>query len=306
MSLVQGTILGVAPLRADPGSHLCGHPNKHKRARARQIGRCKNRVRNDSGYRYCREHRKWRELWAQLRGTEFTRKYNRRLVEDQQDRLVAHETARIPTQRDAPSAPPVVPPTPGPMREHGSRTDPRDGVVRKITEEEPSAVRLEMAVREARTIADPGWRRRAVERAEAALGPTLHRQALSAPGVCDDLARIANALSRAKAKAEHEVARVIAPLIPLLRQPRISELVAKQFAKQLIAPAASHVAAMVHALRGYGVLICVLDGRDLGRCRCLWPLARHEIEQKIKNDVRLVVRHGLDRLDLDVRPPAVP
>lgn len=274
--------------RVGPDSHLCRHPIR----RGRWPGVCHNRVRNDSGYRYCHEHRTgWREFLAQLGGGEFTRRYNRRPAHNSigdagkwlsAGRLPAPRSEGTPRTRCRvlASDEPTAGPTPNRHRA-----------------DQPSPWQIDIAVRETRSIADAEWRRTATRRVKAVLGPPLHGQVLTAVGVCDDLAAIADILSATKARAEREVGRAIAALWPSLKQPRIAGPVAEQLARRLLDPATSQMAVLVHALRACGVLVCIVGGRDLARCRCLWPLARHEIEQQIKNHVGLVVRHGLDRLE---------
>ncbi|MDQ3275719.1 MAG: hypothetical protein M3Q39_12020 [Actinomycetota bacterium] len=71
------------------------------------------------------------------------------------------------------------------------------------------------------------------------------------------------------------------------------------FAKQVLSAPAAKITAIAHALRAYGVLFCVVDRRDLARCRCLRSLAGSGSRERIRAEVREVVGHGLELL----RPP---
>lgn len=239
------------------GSHLCGHINGRRRSGGRLLGRCTNLVADDSATRYCWVHLDgWREWWAQRIGAEFTH-----------SQLAA---SGIPAPWTAP------PPT---RREIEARG------------------RLELAVDEACTIVGPEWQRAAEQRVAVSLGPALHRRIREAAGLCDDIAEVANTVSRLSEDGDRALERALTPrMLELLRHPGVTRHVARNFAAQTVPAASASTAAMVNALRALGVLQCVLEGCDLVGCRCLWPLARHEHEQTIRNDVRMVVRYGLDRI----------
>lgn len=244
-------------------SHLCGHINGRRRSGGRLLGRCTNLVADGSGLRYCWVHRDgWRERWAQYVGAPHTLRFHQRAFAEAPVRIPAPRPAATPSRREAAA---------------------RD--------------RLKLAVDEARTIVTPYWQRVVERRVAVSLGPALFWQMRAAGGLCDDIAELANCLSRHSDHGDRALERVLTPrMLALLHSPAVTKLVARNFAAQTVPAPSTSTAALVNALRALGVLLCVLDGRDLVRCRCLWALARHEHEQTVRNDVRMVVRYGLDRI----------
>ncbi|MGQ0574206.1 MAG: hypothetical protein ACT4RN_08370 [Pseudonocardia sp.] len=157
--------------------------------------------------------------------------------------------------------------------------------------------RLQIAVDEACAIAGPAWRQEAERRVSMSFGPALYWRAREAAGICDDVAEVANRLARRSVEGDRAMELVLTPrLLEQLHHPGTTKLVTRNLAAQTVPAPSTSTVTLVNALRALGVLHCVRDGRDLMRCRCLWPLARHEHEQKIRNDVRMVVRFGLDRI----------
>lgn len=157
--------------------------------------------------------------------------------------------------------------------------------------------RLRLAVEEARGITGPAWLRTGQWRVATALGPALYARMREAVHLCDDLAEITRGLARLSGAGDRALERTLTPrMLELLHHPGVTRLVARNFAAQTVPAASTSTVTLVNALRGLGVLLCARDGLDLARCRCLWPLARHEHERTIRNDVRMVVRFGLDRI----------
>lgn len=157
--------------------------------------------------------------------------------------------------------------------------------------------RLQVAVAEAQTILCQEWRQEAERRVAMSFGPALYWSTREAAALCDDLAEVANRLAARSADGDRALERVLTPrMLELLHHPGTAKLVTRNLAAQTVPAPSTSTVTLVNALRALGVLQCVRDGRDLLRCRCLWPLARHEHEQTIRNDVRMVVRFGLDRI----------
>ncbi|MGH3979833.1 MAG: hypothetical protein ACRDRZ_12675 [Pseudonocardiaceae bacterium] len=107
---------------------------------------------------------------------------------------------------------------------------------------------------------------------------------------------MADALLAAKRWATREVEDTATPRFGWFGKPRLARLVAQQFAKHLLSVPAAKITATAHALRAYGVLVCVLDGRELARCRCLRSLAGTGSRERIRAEVREVVGRGLESL----------
>jgi hypothetical protein len=157
---------------------------------------------------------------------------------------------------------------------------------------------VDVAVEQARAIVTDDWTRLAQRRAAGALGPEIARQAHScgASTLCNELAEMAEALLAAKRWAIRAVEDTAVPLFGWFGKPRLARLVARQFAKHLVSVPAAKITVIAHALRAYGVLVCVLDGRELARCRCLRSLAETGSRERIRAEVREVVGHGLEPL----------
>jgi len=152
-------------------------------------------------------------------------------------------------------------------------------------------------VEEARAITGPQWLRAGGQRIALTLGPGLFAQVTAAGRLCDDLAEVCRGLDRFSAAGDRALTRVLTPrTLELLHHPGITRLVARNFAAQTVPAASDSAVALVNALRALGVWTCVRRGQELGRCRCLWPLACHDHARAVRNDVRMVVRFGLDRI----------
>lgn len=257
-----------------PGSHLCGHPNKHKRPGERRRGTCRHVVSDDSGFRYCEDHRDgWRACWEGLVSPSVAP------TSEARQQLHGAEAATASSARSADRY--VVRPRSG----QGWKDD---GI--------PDAA-VDVAVDQAHKVATDEWIRRSKRRVATALGPEVVDQARSrgASVLCKELAKVAEALLAAKGWAIRAVEDTTIPLIGWLGRPHLARLVARQFAKHLVVPA-SEITATVHALRAYGVLLCVLDGRDLARCRCLRSIAASRSPERIRAEVRQIVGRGLEPL----------
>ncbi|MGE3286070.1 MAG: hypothetical protein AB7J32_08200 [Pseudonocardia sp.] len=170
---------------------------------------------------------------------------------------------------------------------------------------ERRADRLRVAVDEAASICDPRWRLDGEQRMAIALGPELWAQARAADGLCEDVADLAGRLAQLSAEGDRATDRILTSrMLERLRHPGTSKLVTRALAVQTVPAPSTSTVLLVHAMRALGVLHCMLRADDaphgpvrvLARCRCLWPLARHEHEHMIRNDVRMVVRFGLNRV----------
>lgn len=258
-----------------PGSHLCGHPNKYKRRGQKRPGHCEHIVADASEYRYCEDHRHgWRECCAQL----FPDPSHRPARRDSTLPL----NKRCPVNRSGPT-------------ESGSARV-RSGQVWKDRGVPEAAVGI--AVEQARKVATDDWVRRSGRRVVSALSAEVAQQARSrgASVLCNELADLAAALLAAKGWAIRAVEGTVFPLLGWFSSPSLTRLIARQFAKQLVSASGVEVTATVHALRAYGVLLCVLDDRDLEQCQCLRQVAASGSPQRIRAQVRMIVGHGLEPL----------
>lgn len=261
---------------AGPGSHLCGHPNKHKRPGEKRRGTCRHVVSNDSDYRYCEDHRDgWREFWA---GS------------------VTPSGAPTSEARQQPHGEPGTVRYSSPRSTGSDAVRPRGGQGWKDDGRPDAAV--DVAVEQAHKVATDDWIRRSKRRVATALGPEVAQQARSrgASILCKELAKVAEALLTAKRWAIRAVEDTTIPLLGWLGKPRLARLVARQFAQHLVSVPASEITATAHALRAYGVLLCVVDGRNLARCRCLRSIAASGSSERIRAEVREIVGRGLEPL----------
>jgi len=135
---------------------------------------------------------------------------------------------------------------------------------------------VDVAVEQARVIVTDDWTRLAQRRVASALGPEAAREARSrgAPTLCKELAEVAEALLAAKRWATRAVEDTVTPLLGCFGKRRLARVVARQVAKHMVSVPAAKITATAHALRAYGVLVCVLDGRSwlsAGAC-ARWPM----------------------------------
>lgn len=164
--------------------------------------------------------------------------------------------------------------------------------------------RVAIAVAEAQRITVVSWRYKAEQRVIGAVGQDVHRQAKAGAGfgICDALAALATDLENGKSSAMRALERMTASVLGFLTVPRLARMIARHFVLHVTAEPAAEVDAVIAALRAYGVLLCVIDGRDLQRCRCLRVLAVSEIDETIRSEVREVVGRGLEQLGRESRP----
>jgi hypothetical protein len=162
----------------------------------------------------------------------------------------------------------------------------------------------QIAAREAGAIATVQWRYAAEQRMISAVGSDLHRRArrTGASEMCVALAALADDLDKAKDAAIAALTRVVAPLLGFIGPSRVAMLIARQLVRRVTAVPGEEVDAVVVALRAYGVLLCVLEDRDLTTCTCLRRLAVSEVEERITSAVHSVVGHGLDSLQAGIPP----
>jgi hypothetical protein len=262
---------------AGPGSHLCGHPNKHKRPGEKRRGTCRHVVSDDSSYRYCEDHRHgWRALLPGPVSPSGASTSKAR----QQPHGVEPATARYSTPRSVGS---------DAVRPRSGKGWKDDGI--------PDAA-VDVAVEQAHKVVTDDWIRRSQRRVAAALGPDVAQRARSrgAAILCRELAKVAGALLSAKRWAIGVVEDKTVPLLGWLRRPRLARSIAHQFARHLVSVPVSGITATAHALRAYGVLLCVLDGRELARCRCLRSIAASRSPEGIRAEVREIVGRGLEPL----------
>jgi len=174
----------------------------------------------------------------------------------------------------------------------------RDGAGRDSKDDGVPHDAVDVAVEQVRAIVTDDWTRLAQRRVAGALGPEIAREACSrgASTLCNELAEVAEALLAGKRWATRAVEDTVTPLFGWFGKPRLARLVTRQFAKQVLSAPAAKITATAHALRAYGVLLCVLDGRKLARCRCLRSLAKAGTGERIRAEVREVVGHGLEPL----------
>lgn len=265
---------------------MCGHINKYRRPGERHRGRCKRLVRDASGHRYCEDHRDG--------GFESWTRWPRHVPPFEADGHRARTAAEIPSPR--------VEPTP----ERRDRTRPRRarGGDRGWKADGLPDRRVAIAVAEAQRIAAVAWRYQAEQRVIGAVGIDVHRRskAVVGSGMCDALAALATDLEHGRRRAIRALEHMTASLLGVVTVPKLARMIARHFVLHVTAEPTAEVDAVIAALRAYGVLLCVIDGRGLQRCRCLRALAVSEIDETIRSEVREVVGHGLEQLGRESRP----
>lgn len=242
---------------------------------------------DSSGHRYCEDHRDgWQELWAQWRGYV------------PPSSAASGHRARTAAEIPPPRAEPIV-------EQQHRRVPPRarDGDRGWKADGLPDG-HVAVAAGEARRITDVAWRYNAEQRVIGAVGHDIHRRAKGAAGskACDALAALATDLEDGRTRAMAALEQMTVPLFGIVTTPVLARIIARYFVLHITAVPAAQLDAVVAALRAYGVLLCVVDGRDLQRCRCLRALAVSEIDERIRSEVRDVVGHALERLGRESLP----
>lgn len=160
---------------------------------------------------------------------------------------------------------------------------------------------MAIAVAEAQQITAMSWRFTAEQRVIGAVGIDVHSRskAVVGFGMCDALA---TDLEDGKKSAMRALEHMTASLLGFVTVPRLARMIARHFVLHVTAEPVAEVEAVIVALRAYRVLLCVIDSRDLQKCRCLRALAVSEIDEKIRSEVREVVGHGLEKLGRESRP----
>lgn len=111
--------------------------------------------------------------------------------------------------------------------------------------------------------------------------------------LCKELAEFAEALLAARGWAIRGIEKTAFPLLSWFLEPPLARVVARQFGKRLVSVTGIDIKATAHALRAYGVLLCILDGQELARCPCLRQIAGSGSPQHIRSEVREIVGDGL-------------
>lgn len=129
----------------------------------------------------------------------------------------------------------------------------------------------------------------------AILGDSLHDRARrSAQTLCDDLAALAASLERYTADVQEALTDLAARTAPGGRPSTLAQAIAGRFVDEVVAGPAARIATVVRGIRLCGVVLCAVESRDMGRCRCLSALARSVLDPVADEEVQRLLEHGFE------------
>lgn len=129
----------------------------------------------------------------------------------------------------------------------------------------------------------------------AILGNALHTRARkSGRGLCDELAALAASLEKSTAEVQELLTDVAARTASGARPSALARAVAGRFVGEVAAGPAAQAATVVRGIRLCGVVLCVVEPRDLKRCRCLTALAGSVRNSAAEDSVQRLLEHGLE------------
>lgn len=99
---------------------------------------------------------------------------------------------------------------------------------------------------------------------------------------CAALARFAAAILDGKKNLHGIIGRVVAWIVARLQGNRFEQALVGELAKKIPLPYEAKVVAVARGIQIVGILLCVIEGRDLARCECFVDLAVNEAKTRIK------------------------
>lgn len=99
---------------------------------------------------------------------------------------------------------------------------------------------------------------------------------------CTALAQLASAILAAKQKTHDLVGRSTEWLASYFGAGEVAQVVARELASKLPLPSDAQFVAVARGLQITGILLCVVDGRELIRCPCFIDLALAESKARVK------------------------
>jgi hypothetical protein len=128
-----------------------------------------------------------------------------------------------------------------------------------------------------------GWREAVADRAgEYAVTSTFRKLLRSRRRRCRLLADIAKGILAGKTKAHELVGSLGAWIMSLLGRGRLEQRFARELASRIPLPGEAKATAAARGVQITGVLLCVLNDRDLTRCQCFVDLALDEAKTTVK------------------------
>ncbi len=99
---------------------------------------------------------------------------------------------------------------------------------------------------------------------------------------CRALALLAAAILAGKQQAHDLVGQSAGWVVSRLGAGEVAQVVARELAARLPLPSDAQLVAVARGLQITGILLCVVDGRDLTRCPCFIDLALAESKTRVK------------------------
>lgn len=121
---------------------------------------------------------------------------------------------------------------------------------------------------------------------------------------CRLLARLAEVMESVKKSAHDAIGAMADEGLGFLGRPTIERRIANEFARRIPLPGDQEIAAVIHALRIYGIWICMPEGVDyvLTECPCFASLAK----DKTKDALKELLKKKLNVLEARYRPTGLP
>jgi hypothetical protein len=98
---------------------------------------------------------------------------------------------------------------------------------------------------------------------------------------CKALARIARSILTAKAQLHKAIGWTFGRVVGALGAGNPAQAFAKELAANIPLPTDAKMIAVARGVQIAGILLCVMDGRDLTRCECFIDLAMAETKERV-------------------------
>ena len=190
--------------------------------------------------------------------------------------------ARTTTSYSAPRMPAMPPPS------HDRTPRPKPQPARRVTPPPPTRRELDRErVREAAEFcADTlsgGWQEAVADRAAEYAAVTWQRLLRSRrKRSCKTLARMARMILKAKTQIHTSVGKLAGRVAGALAANDAARAFTEELVSNIPLPVDAKMIAVARGIQVTGILLCVMDGRDLTDCECFIDLALTETKERVK------------------------
>lgn len=128
-----------------------------------------------------------------------------------------------------------------------------------------------------------GWQEAVTDRITDYAGPTWERLMRShRRRNCKALARIARSILEAKAQIHNLVGHATGWVVKKLGAGGAAQAFADELASKIPLPIDAKMIAVARGVQVAGILLCVMDNRDLARCECFIDLTLAETKERLQ------------------------